>query len=127
MESLQYLKNKQMINDDNIWDNRIKLLKPHADKIESFLKSKGISVEPGTERMRDGRLLHNMILSNDTKSIKIAKHCYYRGSGIARIMKCTGVDKKGEKIYDYIPVTDEMYFSSYLKTIILHRFLEDNK
>ena len=87
-------------------------MKPYADKLISYLKSKGIAFAPD-----DGKL-DNVILTSKDKTVKISHHSFYRYSGIA----CTYKEGKEKNTLEAVEVTDDMYMNSFMKKIIEMRF-----
>lgn len=85
-------------------------MKPHTDKLLSYLKKKGIAFTSD-----DGE--GNIIFRGVDKELKIAKHCFYRFSGIACIHR-----EVGESSVEMIEVDDDMFMNSYMKAVIDHNF-----
>lgn len=85
----------------------IKKMTPYVEKLVVYLNSKGITFEP-----TDGHL-ENVVLTRGDKTIKIAHHCFYRFSGIAKIRKDVG---KNQIVM--IDLTDDMFINTYMKSLI---------
>ncbi|HRW21950.1 MAG TPA: hypothetical protein P5509_08255 [Bacteroidales bacterium] len=102
------------------WEEKhIKQMWPHAKKMVDKLQQHGINFQP-----KDGHL-DNVIFKHENKEMKIAYHCFYRFSGPCVIGK--EMNKGKQKILEFVPLTDELFYSSYWYSYIMYHFFKDNE
>ena len=101
-----------MLNKQEVIDR----LTPHANKLISFYKNKGLTYVP-----KDGEF-ENVIFSNKEKEVKISWECFWRFSGIC----CTHKDA-GENQVKVIPLEDDAFMNVYMKGILKMHFFPKEK
>jgi hypothetical protein len=94
----------------------IKRMTPHRDKLIANLKKKGIEFLP-----KDGDL-ENVIFFNDKKAMKITWKQFYRYSGIHSFKQ-----DYDERFFRLVPMSDDMFMNSFMKSIIEYFFKDKTK
>ena len=97
-------------------EEHIKRMTPYRDKLVDALKKKGFTFQEQDD------IRKNVVFGFRGREIKISHHCFYRFSGICMIRK-----EIGEHEFTWIPVTDEMFMTSYMRSIIEYNFKEELK
>lgn len=83
-----------------------KKMKPYADKLIAYFKSKDVV-------FANDELNENVSFTSSEKTATISHHSFYRYSGIACVSKDLGENKS-----EYIEVTDEMFMNNFMRPII---------
>lgn len=93
-------------------------MKPHIEKMMKSLSKDGITLELEDPNPN----LKNVVLTKGDISYKISYTIFFRLSGMSHTMKQTGTSAKGEPIYEYVKITDSMFFNQMMKRWIQMSF-----
>jgi methionine synthase II (cobalamin-independent) len=82
-------------------------MQPYVDKLIQHFKTKGLTINLNGEN-------ENVVVTGGARVAVISQHSFYRYSGLACVYK----DGKEKNSSEAVEVTDEMWFSQYVKVII---------
>ena len=112
------MKNDSYIFDDteqrNYLTKKIADMAPFVDKLVGLLNE----VHNISFQTKDGDLENVVFSKEGFNDLKIAYRCFYRISGMCKIMK----DTKHKDRVIWVDVTDDMFINNYMCSIILLHF-----